>query len=225
MRRVREPDAEGARTANAVRQALARDLHDGVARTLVTMLMELETFRAEQHGRESVLREVDVFETFVRSALLDIRRVLFGLQQEPDLADGLLAGLRRVLVPTFERFYKIPVTLTYSGRIQDQLPEAVELAAYRVAQEALVNVGRHSGAASAFLSVQVTRAALVLEVADDGRGFEAEATSGFGTRAMRERVMLAGGRLEIHSSPSAGTRVRMRIPLPRGQSQRLVLAG
>jgi signal transduction histidine kinase len=92
-------------------------------------------------------------------------------------------------------------------------------ALYRVAQESLRNVERHAGASHARLHLSGDGGAVILEVADDGRGFdleEAEARRpGMGLFAMRERVALVGGALHVDTRPGAGTRVRARVPFPR----------
>jgi two-component system sensor histidine kinase UhpB len=198
---------------HAIREGVARDLHDSVARTLVTMLLELESFKAEQEGRESVLREVDVFQGFVRTALSSLRDTLNDLHEEPDLAGGLVSAIREILVPAFERSYRIPVSISIRGELQPGLPPETELNLYRIAQEALANVGRHSSAHLASLSLRFSRASVALDVTDDGHGFAGRGAAGFGTRSMHDRALLIGGRLKIDSRPGAGTRVRLRVPM------------
>jgi signal transduction histidine kinase len=88
-----------------------------------------------------------------------------------------------------------------------------ETAVYRVAQEALHNALRHSGASEVCLSLTATRRRVILEVVDHGRGFAAEAPSGgLGLASMRERAAAAGGTLTVRSGPSEGTLVRLELP-------------
>ena len=200
---------------HAVRERVARDLHDSVARTLLTMLLELETFKADQSGRESVLREIDVFKDFVRSALTSLRDTLNDLHDEPDLDEGLVVAVRHVLVPNFERRYRIPVTVSVTDTREGALPPEIELTVYRVAQEALVNAGRHSQANTVSISLRVLPSGIALDIVDDGKGYSSREAAGFGRRSMRDRALIAGGRLRIDSEPGAGTRVRLRVPLMR----------
>jgi signal transduction histidine kinase len=84
----------------------------------------------------------------------------------------------------------------------------------RVIQEALTNARRHSEARNVWVSLAVDGDALVADVADDGGGFDPEASPGTGLRGMRERVLLLGGSLRVESAPGEGTRVRVRVPMP-----------
>jgi signal transduction histidine kinase len=94
------------------------------------------------------------------------------------------------------------------------LPAAVEVAAYRVAQEALTNVVRHADAGSACVRLVVDAAALTVEIADDGIGLPAEAVAGVGLSSMRERAEEMGGSCRVEAGPGGGTRVVAVLPLP-----------
>jgi two-component system sensor histidine kinase UhpB len=96
------------------------------------------------------------------------------------------------------------------------LPEEVQLVVYRVAQEALSNAARHSGAANIRVRLAREGDSVELTVGDDGRGFSfQQATGGLGIAGMRERALLVGGDLRVESRPELGTRVRLRVPVPR----------
>jgi len=200
--------------SRAVKEILARDLHDTVAGTLATLLVELEMFKVDQQGREGVLRGIDVFEGFARTALRNLRGVLNELHEEPDLARGIVPAIREILVPNFERSFQIPIAVSVVGSIDSNLPGNVGLHVYRIAQEALLNVGRHSAARSAFIALRQGRKRLELDVVDDGRGFSRDRPAGYGTQSMRERALIVGGRLRIQSRPGSGTTVRLQVPLP-----------
>jgi two-component system, NarL family, sensor histidine kinase DevS len=99
---------------------------------------------------------------------------------------------------------------------RDRLAPAIETTVYRVVQEALTNVAKHSGAAHATVSVVERDGRIEVTVADDGRGFSGEdGTAGFGLIGMRERIRLAGGRHEIDTAPGRGTTVRAWLPAGR----------
>jgi signal transduction histidine kinase len=94
----------------------------------------------------------------------------------------------------------------------DELPEHVELAAYFIVSESLTNASKYAAANDVRIRVAREGGALVLEIADDGRG-GADAAGGTGLRGLADRVDALGGRFEVHSPPGAGTRVRARLPL------------
>jgi signal transduction histidine kinase len=96
------------------------------------------------------------------------------------------------------------------------LPAAVEVACYRIAQEAITNVARHSRAKTCRVRLSVDRGAGVLEVeiADDGAGISGDRVAGVGLSSMRERAEELGGTLEVEPGPQGGTRVLARLPLP-----------
>jgi signal transduction histidine kinase len=98
-------------------------------------------------------------------------------------------------------------------KVPDSLPDAVRTCVYRVVQETLHNVSRHSGAQIATVTVRQTGESLMLMVEDDGRGFDPARTRGLGLLGMEERVKLLGGRLEIQSQPGKGTVLRVTLPI------------
>jgi signal transduction histidine kinase len=109
------------------------------------------------------------------------------------------------------------VELAYEdGGAPARYTEEVEAAVYRIVQEALTNVSKHSGATKARVEVRENDATIHLVVSDDGTGFDpAAVTAGFGLLGMRERVELLGGTLAIESAPGSGTTVRVSVPAQR----------
>ena len=199
------------------RSRLARELHDAVTQKLFSIraharaaavLADRTPFDAER-----VKAEIDVVGTLGAQAHAELRAVIDGLAS-PDLeAAGLADSLRRYAVLA-RRAYGIPVTFTAAQ--MPVLGVRVEAALYRVAQEALHNALRHSGASQ--VGVRLTRTArrAAVEVRDDGHGFVAEAPSaGVGLASMRERASAVGGALTIRSGPQ-GTVVRMTVPEAAG---------
>ena len=94
-----------------------------------------------------------------------------------------------------------------------ELPAAVEVAAYRIAREALANVVRHSGAGRCDVAVRRTESALALDVTDDGRGISDRALPGVGLESMRARAEEVGGRFDVAPAAGGGTRVSVSLPL------------
>ena len=100
-----------------------------------------------------------------------------------------------------------------ADNVSDALPDAVRTCVYRIVQEALTNVSRHSGAKSAQVAVEQTATSLQLTVSDDGSGFDPQTTRGIGLLGMEERVKQLGGTLETRSQPGSGTTLRVTLPL------------
>ncbi len=125
---------------------------------------------------------------------------------------GLPAALRD-LAAGWTRQTGIDAQVQASG--ESALPGEVEQALYRVAQEALSNAARHSGASNVSIRLRAAPDEVTLTVVDDGQGFDVEAGApGFGLRSMRERAAALGGTLDVRSQPGAGTRITFRCPLP-----------
>jgi signal transduction histidine kinase len=106
----------------------------------------------------------------------------------------------------------VPVELSVDGR-PARLPAGLDLAAFRIVQEALANTAKHARAGRAWVSVRYDARALELEIADDGRGPDGEPTDGHGLLGMHERVALYGGTLDAGARPGGGFLVRARLPL------------
>jgi signal transduction histidine kinase len=196
------------------RQRLAREIHDTMAQGLtgiVTQLEAAEAAGAPEQWRPHVARA----SALARDSLREARRALQAWSPEPlegsRLPDAIAEMARRWGEST-------PVALTFetSGR-PVQLLTDLEVTLFRVAQEALANVARHASASRVGLTLSYTDDVVLLDARDDGAGFTPGATRGFGLRAMRQRLRLVGGRLEIESAPGAGTAVSASVPaIPAG---------
>jgi signal transduction histidine kinase len=150
-----------------------------------------------------------------KRALADIRRIAHDLRP-PTLDEfGLIGAIRQQadrLVATDARSRPLSVTVDSAGQLPP-LPAAVEVAAYRIALEALTNVSRHAQASTCSVRIAVN-GALEVEVADDGRGLDRAAPGGLGIVSMRERAEELGGQLELAVPPGGrGTVVRAELPL------------
>ena len=214
---VRSPQRERlAREREDERRRLARDLHDGPAQSLSAALfgvdLALATLeRAPDSAREEMLHAREL----LRDALNELRAMMFGLRprllEEKGLGPALeaLAGMAPLWGPN--------VTVAIMGQ-STRLADDVELALYRIAQEAITNARKHSAAREIRVILDVTPDSAVLSVTDDGQGFPPRrirptAGHGEGVPGMRERVELVGGALQIESAPGKGTRVLATLPL------------
>ncbi|GAA3345780.1 hypothetical protein GCM10020358_54120 [Amorphoplanes nipponensis] len=209
---IREQQAREAVTEERVR--IARELHDMVAHSVTVMVVQAGVVRRRlDAGLEidpQLLRSIEVSG---REAVGELRRTL-GLLRGDAAETAPPAGLDRLddLVAQV-REAGLTVTVHRSGE-PAAVPPAVDLSAYRIAQEALTNVLKHAGAASATVTVEHRADGLHLTVADDGRAAPAGPGGGQGLIGMRERVMLFGGELTAGPRPEGGFAVRARLPLP-----------
>jgi signal transduction histidine kinase len=193
------------------RRRLARELHDSVTQSLVSMNLLAQVVPALwETEQDAARRHLAQIRELTRSALAEMRTLLVELrpvdQRQPDLGQAL-----RHHAAAFERRTGIAVALDAPAAVS--LPDLVAYALSRIAQEALTNVARHARARHVTLALAggpPTR----LVVADDGRGFAPEqiAATSLGLVSMRERAASIGAQLEVHSTPGAGTRVVLAWP-------------
>jgi two-component system, NarL family, sensor histidine kinase UhpB len=217
LRMMQRLEAERRRAGSAALQAqeqerarVARDLHDEVNQSLTGLLLRLEAAREVAPPElEGQLAETKALANQAMRELLSLAR-----QLRPTALDDL--GLAAATAGQVEQLAHGEVAAEFAaeGDFSD-LDDDAQLVVYRVAQEALSNAGRHSGAGH--VAVRLRRAggdgAVELEVADDGRGFAFdESEGGLGIAGMRERALLIGGRLTIESRPGRGTTVRLLVP-------------
>jgi two-component system sensor histidine kinase UhpB len=191
------------------RLRIARELHDEVGQQLTALLLRLTSARREAGpGLAPALVEA---QDLTRDSLDDVRRVARELR--PEALDDL--GLASALATLCERL-AAQAELHVDRSLQPVLPpltDEEELVVYRVAQEALTNVLRHAGTDRAKLALHVDGEDLILDVRDEGRGFDVDAVAANGLAGMRERALLVGAALEIRSRPGHGTVVRLTLPL------------
>ena len=207
--------ADRAAASEEIRRALARELHDRVAQTLTTMLIELENFKVEQTGRQSALRQLDELQDSTRDVLANLRHVLFELRGESGTEDGLVEGVR-ALIARFEDRTHVKVELSISPSWPAHLRTQASMNMYRIVDEALTNARLHSGATMVEVALRLARDKhLAIEIKDDGRGADEELgrAAGMGVLGMRERVVILGGILEVDTGPGRGTTVRAMIPM------------
>jgi signal transduction histidine kinase len=191
------------------RARLARELHDAVSQRLFSIRAHAraaEVLLARDPARASA--ELAAIAELGAQAHGELRAVIDGLA--PPELDGLAESLRRYAALA-GRAHGVPVRVTAAEL--PGLDPRVQAAAFRVAQEALQNALRHSGASAIFVSLSRTPRRVVLEVSDDGTGFDPGiASGGLGLSSMRERAAAVGGVLRVSSAPGAGTRVRLAVP-------------
>jgi signal transduction histidine kinase len=192
------------------RRRLRRDLHDGVGPQLAALNLELETASELVADNPEASIFIAGLSERAREAVADVRRSVHGLRppslDELGLVEAVKETAARLSQGGLEVFVEAPDDLP-------PLPAAVEVAAYRIAQEAMTNTARHARASQCRIRLRVDGAALNLGVEDDGVGLGG-ARAGVGMSSMRERAEELGGRCSVGPSASGGTLVHAVLPFP-----------
>jgi signal transduction histidine kinase len=212
---------EGARLAVAdERLHIARELHDVVAHSMGVIAVQASVGEhVIDDNPAEAKRALEAISGVSRSTLAEIRRMLGVLREADTAASGAATYAPAPGLDDLDRLVRevdgagVPVTVTYAGD-RVELPRGVDLTAYRIVQEALTNVMKHAGTASATVLVRYEPGALALEIGDDGRGVNGrtEGRSGHGLLGMRERVAVYGGTLDASPKVGGGFRVAVRLP-------------
>ncbi len=206
------------------RQRLAREIHDTLAQGFTSIVMHLEAAEGALPGDlATVQRHLNQARDMARTSLEEARRLVWALRPKPLEQAPLPEALARV-VERWSRESGIPADVTVTGTPAPLRPEA-EVTLLRAAQEALTNVRKHARASRVTVTLSYMDDLVVLDVQDDGVGFDPAAEppasseppgglgGGFGLRAMRERVTRLGGQLLIESAPGEGTTVVVEVPV------------
>ncbi len=197
------------------RHRLAREVHDGPAQALANAVFQVEYCEqlAEKDPRKTK-QELARLKVDLRESLAEVRYFISDLRPAALEKLGLAAALRR-LVSQYESSFGIPVELDVAELAR--FSAAYELAIFRVVQEALQNIRKHSRATAVRMGLGWADGALVVTIEDNGVGFDPErAGQGtarhFGLLTMRERAEVVGATLDVASSPGRGTRVELKLP-------------
>ena len=202
------------------RRQIASDLHDGVVQELagVAFTLSARARRAtDAHvDRESDDREAEEIAETVRESIRALRSLVINLYPPNLREEGLVSALRDLAERTTER--GLPADIDATG-FDDAIPDVVAGLLYRSAQEGLRNAFDHAGAAAVHLRLSTANRTAVLDVVDDGRGFDdatlaaREAEGHIGLKALRGLVADGGGSMRVTSSPGSGTTLRVEVPL------------
>ena len=208
------------------RKRIARELHDETSQVLTSLLISLAILE-ESIQTEEARKRISDTRTLAHQTLRAIRSLSIDLR--PSALDdlGLLPALRWYL-KEYQQKCSVEVEFHATG-LKDRLPTEMETALYRIVQECLTNTARHSHARKAIVTLREEAEAVFGTIIDDGDGFDYAALlkiptqerslgRGLGLTGMQERAILLNGELEIHTAPGQGTRVEIRIPLPKGRA-------
>jgi signal transduction histidine kinase/ligand-binding sensor domain-containing protein len=197
------------------RQRLARDLHDSVTQALYGMMLY-----SEAAAEELTLRQLDIVAEYLRElrqtaqeALAEMRLLIHELRPPVLAEEGLVPALQARLQAVEGR---AGLKTEFSAEMEDRLPPQVEEGLYRIAQEALNNALKHAQASTIAVHLHhiAEEGVVILEITDDGTGFDPAAVAGkggLGLSAMEERAAELGGRLTVESGTEGGTRVRLEV--------------
>jgi PAS domain S-box-containing protein len=196
------------------RRRIAREMHDQFGEQLTTLARRIEALKEFADGRPGLISLIEALEAVSRQIDRDVNHLVWQLR--PTALDDL--GLRAALanyIKDWSQRVRVRAELHSSGLLDDRLPSDAETTLYRIAQEALTNVARHSRATSVDVILERHGDQVVLIVEDNGVGFDPARTTsqrrGFGLLGMQERAALVGGTLQIESQPGKGTTVLLRM--------------
>jgi two-component system sensor histidine kinase UhpB len=190
------------------RRRIARELHDEIGQNLTALAMLLARIAAEAEPRAA--QGIEGAREATLGAVEDVRRLAHSLRPVALDELGLVAALTS-LCSGMAHSTGLKIVRHFPADLPAMAPE-VETVLYRVTQESLTNVARHASADRVDVRLALTDESVVLTVSDDGRGITDGAAMNGGVRGMRERALLVGSRLQVSSTPGAGSTVELRVP-------------
>ncbi len=203
------------RTQEAERSRLARELHDGAGQTLTTLLVRLKALERQASGSQQA--DLVRLQTLVADSIEQVRELSYQLRPATLEEFGLARALDHLVNETVRQ---AGLEVSTELMIRRSIPNDVQTALYRIAQEGLANVLKHAHAWRVEVELAETPFGVALRIEDNGRGFDAAQVAlqsdrpHLGLIGMQERVELLGGTLMVEAAPGAGTSIRVRIPLP-----------
>ena len=205
------------------RQRIARDLHDQLGQQLTALRLTLETLKAGSTDRPELRTQIETLQEVARQLDEDVAFRVKGLRSSVLENIGLAAALRDY-VSNWSKHFSVRVQLHTSSSADERLPFEIEIMLYRVVQEALNNVIKHSRADHVDIVLERSPESISLIVEDNGVGFDlsnlADPEGGVGLVGMRERAALVGADLQIESTPGRGTTVFTRVPVAAADYRR-----
>jgi signal transduction histidine kinase len=205
------------------RRIVARELHDGVGSSLTAIKFALEEKLANMQGKISGQSEISLEDiiSMVRDTIDETQRISSNLR--PSILDDL--GIVKTIFSfcrEFQDLYSNIQTEAIINLEESDIPEPLKIVIYRIVQEALNNIAKHSGATNVIVSMKRKSDSLVITIKDNGKGvetgvetlFNGEDNGGMGVQGMKERTELSGGKFDIHSEKGRGTMVKAVWPLP-----------
>lgn len=198
------------------RRRLSREIHDGPAQMLANVMLRSDlvdrTYR--ERGIEEAMQEVKSVRSLVRSALYEVRRIIYDLR--PMALDdlGIIPTLKKYLATVEDYNEGLHISFASLGK-ESRLESKYEVALFRLIQEAVQNAVKHAEASEIKVKIEIKDNTTTMIVKDDGKGFDPskKKEKSFGLLGMRERVDMLDGELNIDSSPGEGTIVTIHLPI------------
>lgn len=198
------------------RRRVSRELHDQICQQLASLAIDMGGLAAEPPSPEGIQGRIRTLQARVIKVSEETRHIAY--QLHPSMLDDLgLAASLRALCKEFADQNQNTMLQKTIGPVPAALPREVASCVFRVTQESLQNISRHSTAKRVSVSLGTEKGAIVLTIADDGAGFDVEAVkgrAGLGLIGMEERARLLNGRITVTSKPGSGTQITLNIPLP-----------
>ncbi|MSQ06322.1 MAG: sensor histidine kinase [Dehalococcoidia bacterium] len=196
------------------RSRIARDIHDGIAQSLYMLSISLEACaELAAKGERGLDQRLTSLSRLSKQALLDARHYIFDLRPLQEGRASLSQTVQRQ-VEEFQTVTGIPAEVVVTGS-ESPLPLTASMGLYRIVQESLANVYKHADASCVEVHLAFQQGEVLLQVADDGKGFVIEGEhGGHGLSNLSERARELGGRLDIASGPGQGTCVTLTLPSP-----------
>lgn len=208
-------------TLETERRKIARELHDGPAQSLASILIRLDLImrmiseRQSSGEHENIYRELVNIKAIGAESLTDVRSIMYDLKPSLMHEQGLPTTLKEYF-NEYEAKYNFYIDYVVFGQ-QRQYDLALEVGLFRLVQEAITNVRKHAGVNKAVVKLEDNGSNLTLVIRDEGCGFDLEEIDkqqeSYGILGMKERVQLFGGQLEILSQPGEGTQIIIKVPL------------
>src|SRR5512133_3686193 len=200
------------------RNRVAQELHDSAKQRAFAALAQLGAAKKlvdhqDRSAREHLVEAENIVSEVIHDLTFFIQESYSGGLKDK----GLVPSLEDYAF-TWQNRFNIPLSLSFSG--ERRLPQHVEQAVYRVVQEALANIARHSQATRASVELVYQPAEIRIRIQDNGKGFDAPRTGeGLGLPLIQERLEGVGGRFKIESRPGGGTQLSACVPLPSGEAE------
>ena len=195
------------------RARIAREIHDGIAQSIYMLSLQLDRLTDQASEGSELATRLRGLTALSKEALVDVRQYIFDVK--PLLTGELsLAETMGRQATEFSTVAEVPVTVEVKGD-EPAIPVPLRTALYRVGQEGLANAVRHAHASEIELRLEFDDERIRLEISDDGVGFDPprRADAGHGLGNIRERIEELGGTCQVRSGPTAGTTIRVEVPV------------
>lgn len=198
------------------RKRLSREIHDGPAQMMANVMMRSDLIERiyKEHGTDEAFKEIRSLKMMVRSALYEVRRIIYDLR--PMALDdlGLVPTLKKYLKTIEEYHHSTKIQFTTIGK-EARLPAKYEVALFRLIQESVQNALKHAEATTITVKVEMGREQVIVMIKDDGKGFDKneKKQDSFGLIGMKERVELLSGEISIDSKVGVGTIIMINVPI------------